>query len=150
MALAACGSDDGDGDAGDATTTTAPATTSTAAPGEADATVGVADNEEFGEILVAANGHTLYLFENDDGTTSACTGGCADNWPALEAETPAAGAGVDAAKLTTANGQVPNHVVYNNHLLYFFANDTAPGDVNGASIPAWFPVSPAGDKVESG
>src|SRR5260221_12630187 len=31
------------------------------------------------------NGHTLYFFAKDNGTTSACTGACATTWPALAA-----------------------------------------------------------------
>ncbi len=148
LVAGACG-DDG-GDAGD----DAAATTTSQAPADASdsataATVQVADNPEFGEILVGPNGHTLYLFEKDQGTTTACTGGCASVWPALSAAgEPTSGAGVDAAKLSTVEGQVPNHVAYNGHLLYFFARDTSPGEVNGIDVEAWFPVNPAGDKVE--
>lgn len=149
----ACGDDGGDSandDAGATTTTQAAddGTDETTAPSAA-ATVKVADNAEFGEILVGPNGHTLYLFEKDQGTTTACTGGCANAWPALSAAgEPTAGDGVDAAKLSAVEGQVPNHVAYNGHLLYFFARDTAPGDVNGVEVEAWFPMNPAGDKVE--
>ena len=52
------------------------------------------------------------------------------------------------AKLSTANGEVPNQVVYNGHLLYFFAGDKAPGDITGTKIPNWYPVSPAGSKID--
>lgn len=148
----ACGGDPDDAD--DASSAT---TTSQAADDAADettdsataATVQLADNPEFGEILVGPNGLTLYLFEKDQGTTTACTGGCANTWPGLAAAgEPTAGEGVDAAKLSTVEGQVPNQVVYNGHLLYFFAQDKAPGEVKGIDVPAWFPVNAAGDKVE--
>jgi predicted lipoprotein with Yx(FWY)xxD motif len=67
MAVAACGN--GGGGAG--ASPTAPPT-STGAP----ATVGVASSG-LGQILVDAQGRTLYLFQKDAGTTSTCTGACA-------------------------------------------------------------------------
>jgi predicted lipoprotein with Yx(FWY)xxD motif len=36
-----------------------------------------------GDVLVDRQGRTLYLFARDAGTTSACTGACAVNWPPL-------------------------------------------------------------------
>ena len=82
-----------------------------------------------------ATGMTLYLFTKDEGTTTACTGECAANWPPIVAEDPTGGDGIDAALLGTADGIEPNQVTYNGHLLYYFANDTAPGDTNGVGLP---------------
>ena len=151
--LGACGGDAEDSvdRAADTATTLTDgdeASQTTADPATA-ATVQVADNPEFGPILVGPNGHTLYLFERDQGTTTACTDRCAQVWPALSASgEPTAGDGLDASLLSTADAQVPGHVVYNGHLLYFYAQDTAPGEVKGIEIPAWFPLSPEGNKVE--
>ena len=44
---------------------------------------------------------------------------------------------------------MPDQVVYNGHLLYHFASDTAPGDVNGLGIPSWYPVDAAGDAIDA-
>jgi predicted lipoprotein with Yx(FWY)xxD motif len=164
LAGAACG-DDGDDDSdvssqddgGGTTSTTGgsagsdnydtPGTSTTARP-SASATVQVGDHPQLGKILVGPNGHTLYLFTRDTGTTSACTGACAGAWPALTSSSaPTAGAGVDAGKLSTASGQVAGHVVYNGHLLYYFAQDAAAGQANGASVPNWFAVDPAGNQI---
>ena len=153
LLLAACGGEAEDSavDGAETATTLAggdAATETTADPATA-ATVQVADDDEFGPILVGPNGHTLYLFERDQGTTTACTDRCAQVWPALAASVePSAGDGVDASMLSTADAQVPDQVVYNGHLLYFYAQDMAPGEVKGIEIPAWFPVSPEGNKVE--
>jgi predicted lipoprotein with Yx(FWY)xxD motif len=117
----------------------------TAAP----ATVGVAQNPAQGAILVDGQGRTLYLFEKDNGTTSACTGACASVWPALTAAAqPAGGSGVDASKLSSADGQVAHQVTYAGHLLYAYSGDSGPGDVKGVGIPGWYPVSPSGTKVD--
>jgi predicted lipoprotein with Yx(FWY)xxD motif len=150
LLLAGCGSGGSDGKAASASGTSGSGatTTSTTAATVANATVKVAKTSAGEEILVGANGMTLYLFEKDTGTTSACTGGCAAAWPALTATAPTAGPGITASKLTTASGQVPNQVVYNGHLLYFFASDTKPGDVNGTKVPAWYPVKPSGEKLD--
>jgi len=101
-----------------------------------------------GRILVDAQGRTLYLFEKDSGTTSACTGACAQIWPAVTAAAPTAGTGADAALLGTADGQVAHQVTYGGHLLYTYSGDGAPGDVKGTSIPDWYPVNPSGNKVD--
>jgi len=113
------------------------------------AAVSLAQNAAQGAILVDGQGRTLYLFEKDDGTKSACTGACASIWPAATAAAaPAGGSGVDASALGTASGQVANQVTYHGHLLYRYSGDTAPGDVKGVAIPGWYPVGPSGDKVD--
>jgi predicted lipoprotein with Yx(FWY)xxD motif len=176
LALAACGDDSGSSSSATLAASSAPAATAgstaaggsatTAAPGGIDygygsgsgstaattpaatgTTVSVVDNPTLGPILVGPDGRTLYLFQADSGTTTACTGACASAWPALAAASPSAGAGVDASKLQTANAQVANQVVYNGHLLYYYAKDTKPGDVLGNSVPKWKAVTPAGDAV---
>lgn len=115
----------------------------------APATVSVAQNPAQGAILVDSQGRTLYLFEKDSVSSSACTGACAQVWPALTASAqPAAGSGVDATKLSTADGQVAHQVAYAGHFLYAFSGDSAPGDVKGVGIPGWYPVSPSGTKVD--
>jgi predicted lipoprotein with Yx(FWY)xxD motif len=117
--------------------------------GQSGAAVSVAQNPSQGAILVDGAGRTLYLFENDHGTTSACTGGCAQIWPGYTAGAkPGAGSGVDAGKLATADGQVPAQVTYGGHLLYTYSGDTAPGDTKGVGLPGWYPVSPSGSKVD--
>ena len=67
------------------------------------ATVGVA-NENVGKILVDSQGRTLYLFERDSGTKSACTGACAVEWPPLRATgKPTVGGGANASTVATSN-----------------------------------------------
>jgi predicted lipoprotein with Yx(FWY)xxD motif len=154
LALAACGSDDDTGTptTGPPATTSvaaAPATDAAAAPSDVD--VAIATNPSLGDHLVDGNGRTLYLFERDQGTTTACTGGCADNWPPIIADgTPTAGDGVDATQLGTADGIAPDQITYHGHLLYYFAGDQAPGDTNGIGIPDWYAVAPDGEAIEAG
>jgi predicted lipoprotein with Yx(FWY)xxD motif len=163
LLAAACGDDSSDDtDAADTSADTTAAadtgddpyggapTETTAAPAGGEATVTLAEVGDVGEALVGPNGHTLYLFEMDDGSTSACTGGCADAWPALVADgEPIAGEGLEQGLLGTAEGQVPDQVTYNGHLLYEFSGDASPGDVNGLQIPAWYPVDAGGNAIDA-
>ena len=128
-----------------ATTTTAPATTTTAPAAAASATVQTASTT-LGTVLVDASGKTLYAFANDQGTTSACTGGCAGIWPPLMATaSPTGGTGIDATKLSAApSGQV----VYGGHLLYTYTPDTAAGETKGQGVGGvWHVVAPSGDII---
>ena len=77
VAAAACGGNDDEG-----TGTAAPAAPTTAAQAANGATVAIASSS-LGDILVDADGRTLYAFTKDKGDQSACSGECATNWPAL-------------------------------------------------------------------
>ena len=112
-----------------------------------DPTVAVASTS-LGEVLVDGAGRTLYLFTNDQGETSSCTGGCASAWPAVMAEgDPVAGAGVDGAKLgVNGSGQV----TYGGKLLYRYAADQKAGDVTGQGVGGvWFVVDADGEAIET-
>jgi predicted lipoprotein with Yx(FWY)xxD motif len=107
-----------------------------------------------GNALVAANGHTVYLFTADKGSKSACYGQCAGVWPPLIAARPTAGAGLKASKLgTTKRKDGKLQVTYGGHALYYFAPDKKAGDVNGQGVVhfggAWWLVSSAGAKITS-
>ena len=116
------------------------------------ATVGVASTG-LGDVLVDRQGRTLYLFERDSGTMSACTGACAVNWPPLRVMgTPVAGTDAKPSDVgTTARPDGITQLTYNGHPLYTFVNDKKPGDTNGEGINAfggsWFAVSRAGAKI---
>jgi predicted lipoprotein with Yx(FWY)xxD motif len=108
-----------------------------------------------GNILVDGSGRTLYLFEADKGTKSACSGACASVWPPLtSAGRPSAGAGVAAAKLGTAKrGDGKLGVTYNGHPLYTFAGDSGPGQATGQGSDdfgaEWYVLSAAGKAIDS-
>jgi predicted lipoprotein with Yx(FWY)xxD motif len=143
--LAACGGDDeGSGTAATAAT----AAPTTAAQATNGATVAVASSK-LGDILVDADGRTLYAFTKDKGDQSACSGQCATNWPALTGPATA-GTGVQAALLSTstqANGDI--QVTYDGRPLYYFAGDAKPGDTNGQGVgDAWFAVTGDGQLVK--
>jgi predicted lipoprotein with Yx(FWY)xxD motif len=144
VAAAACGGND-DEDSSTAGTA-APTTAAQAAKGT---TVAVASSS-LGDILVDADGRTLYAFTKDKGDQSACSGQCATSWPALIG-TATAGTGVQAALLSTAmqaNGN--SQVTYGGRPLYYFAGDAQPGDTNGQGVGGvWFAVTADGELVKA-
>jgi len=143
VALAGCG-----GGGNKASTTPVAPKTANGAP----ATVGVA-NVGLGKILVNSRGRTLYLFQKDSGTTSACSGACAVNWPPLRASgKPTLGSGANSSLVgTTTRSDGRPQVTYNGHPLYLFSGDVTAGDTNGEGANAfgglWYAVSPAGNQV---
>jgi predicted lipoprotein with Yx(FWY)xxD motif len=144
LVVAGCGG-------GSATASTTPATT----PSGKTATVRVSAGGTLGQVLVDSHGRTLYLFEGDPGTTSACTGTCAATWPPLRASgKPVAGVGITASELgTSARTDGKPQVTYNGHPLYRYSNDGRPGDENGEGVNAfgspWYALSPTGTRVLS-
>ena len=146
--MAACGDDDETTETGgaqtQATTPTTAATTTTAAP---KATVATA-NSSLGTILVDGAGKTLYTWDRDTGPASTCTGNCAATWPPLVlpagVTTPVAGAGVST--LTVAprpDDATKMQVNWSGKPLYYYAADTAAGDVKGDGVGGtWHVVKP--------
>jgi predicted lipoprotein with Yx(FWY)xxD motif len=123
-----------------------------AASGNGAATVDTANTGALGTILVDSNGRTLYLFEKDSGTTSACSGTCADYWPPLRTAKPTSADGLDASLIgTTMRSDGSPQVTYNGHPLYLYSGDQAAGDTNGQGLTdfggSWDALTPAGDQV---
>ena len=108
-------------------------------------------DSDLGSILVDGQGNTLYLFTNDtQEEASTCTGGCAGTWPAL-AGTVTAGEGVDESLIGTVAGEDgTEQATYNGWPLYYYAQDTGPGDTNGQGVGGvWWVVDAEGDAIES-
>jgi predicted lipoprotein with Yx(FWY)xxD motif len=103
-----------------------------------------------GDVLVNADGRTLYLFTKDAGGKSSCAGACADTWPALTVSAdPTAGSGADAGKLgTVMRDDGTKQVTYAGSPLYTYAPDKKAGDTNGQGVGGvWFAVTPEGKAV---
>jgi predicted lipoprotein with Yx(FWY)xxD motif len=113
-------------------------------------TVQVGTTTALGQVLTNSSGRTLYLFEQDSGTTSACTGTCAATWPALTVTgQPTGASGVTASMLGTAmRADGTTQVTYNGHPLYVYSGDSASGQTNGEGISGvWFAIGATGNKV---
>jgi predicted lipoprotein with Yx(FWY)xxD motif len=107
-----------------------------------------------GQILVDGNGKTLYLFEADTSASSTCSAACAQAWPPVTTNggPKAAGSATQSLLGTTTRSDGTKQVTYNGHPLYYFINDTKPGDVTGEGSTqfgaGWDVLSAAGDKIE--
>jgi predicted lipoprotein with Yx(FWY)xxD motif len=99
-----------------------------------------------GIFVIGPNGHSLYVFDKDHGTKTACTGTCATYWPALTAKGAiTSGPVIDRSKVGKADGQKPDQLTYYGHLLYYFKGDSAPGQTNGTKIKGWYLLGPVGN-----
>ena len=127
-------------------------TSTTASSGGTAAVVSVANNPKLGKILVDSKGMTLYYFEKDKkgGTTSSCSGACANVWPLVTTSgTPKATSGAEASKLGTISASGGGkQVTYNGWPLYTYVSDTKPGDAKGNDLTQfgaqWYALTPAG------
>jgi predicted lipoprotein with Yx(FWY)xxD motif len=117
-------------------------------PAADTATIGTADTH-LGTVLVDADGHTLYLFEEDTGSSSTCIDGCVTSWPPLVAEgAPTAGEGATGQLGTTTRDDGTDQVTYAGHPLYRYSGDAAPGETNGQGLgEMWFVVAPDGTAI---
>jgi predicted lipoprotein with Yx(FWY)xxD motif len=133
----------------------APEETAAASPqtdGIEAATVQVADSDKHGEILVDAEGMTLYAFMKDTADKSNCTDACAQTWPPLVADgDPTAGEGVDEEKLGTIDRDGGDtQVSYNDHPLYTYSPDEKAGDTKGQGVGGnWYVVSADGEPMKA-
>jgi predicted lipoprotein with Yx(FWY)xxD motif len=159
LLVAGCGGSDSSTENAASAPTTAPAydygtAPATSAPSEDAATIKAASGE-LGTMLVDAEGRSLYLWEADQGATSACDGPCAEAWPPVTTVgEPKAGGGIDAELLGTskrADGTLG--VTYNGHPLYYFQGDAEAGQANGQGSDGfgapWWVVSPKGVAIEA-
>ncbi len=102
---------------------------------------GAADssNSEFNTSLQNLHGFSLYTFALDTEGVSNCTGSCLANWPALLAEEGDAAEAPFSVieRAMDESGGTALQWAYQGQPLYFFAGDSAAGDVNGDVISNW-------------
>ena len=164
-ALTACG-----GSTGTAPATTSPAVTEgsppvsatapaasvtpPSAPPESAAVDLMTAASSAGEIVVDANGMSVYFFTKDvkDSGTSACTDACLAAWPPVTtaAETPQVeGVTGTVGTITTPDGA--KQVTLNGLPLYYFAKDTKAGDILGQGVNGvWYLADPSGEMIRMG
>jgi predicted lipoprotein with Yx(FWY)xxD motif len=128
--LAACGSSS-HGDGGGAQSATAKSPVSSA------------NKSRVGQVVVDAEGRTLYRFTAEAQGRPVCTGACVDTWPPATVQ---------------ADGGLPDHVAtvrrpdggglqltYDGHPLYRYSGDRSKADVNGDGVGGqWYAVKADG------
>ncbi|HEY8199169.1 MAG TPA: hypothetical protein VIF44_05320 [Candidatus Limnocylindrales bacterium] len=144
LLLAACGASGGSQSAA----APSPSAEAPSAPAGEVYEVDTATDATLGAILVGEDGMTLYTFKKDGGGKSACNGDCATKWPpfVLEGdETVTAGDGVTGTLASIVRDDGTKQVAYDGAPLYYFAADTAAGDVKGQGLnDVWFVATPTG------
>jgi predicted lipoprotein with Yx(FWY)xxD motif len=156
--LAGCGGGD------DETTTPAETTTGEVASatkdkqpagGQEGSGVTVATHSsDYGTIVTNGGGRALYLFEKETSDRSQCYGACAQAWPPLLTKgEPRAAGGAEASKLgTTKRSDGATQVTYNGHPVYYYVDDTAPGEVGCQNVNEfgglWLVVDPSGNAIQ--
>jgi predicted lipoprotein with Yx(FWY)xxD motif len=130
LTLIACGSDDGDGDAG---------STSTRPPAGADSDgrpiVKAADNATLGRIVVDDQGGTVYTLTDASGAAVPCEGSCLAAWPPvliIEGTSATGGPGVEG--VGSVEGPEGEQATVDDLPLYTFAGDAKAGDATGDGI----------------
>jgi predicted lipoprotein with Yx(FWY)xxD motif len=151
LVLAACSDDVTPEGSGTPEPTGAAEPSATPEPSEepAAATVAVEDSD-LGQIVVDAEGRTLYVFLADSGAESTCYDDCEENWPPLTVDGElVAGEGIDGPLGTTEREDGSTQVTLDGHPLYYFAADATPDDINGQGVgDVWYVVSPEGEAID--
>jgi predicted lipoprotein with Yx(FWY)xxD motif len=112
--------------------------------GDQGVTIRAAHNDALGSFITDKDGRTLYLFTRDNGSTSVCYGGCATTWPPLlvGAVEPALD-GIGGTPGVTLRNDGNRQVTYEGKPLYYYVQDTSPGDTKGQGVNnVWFVVVP--------
>lgn len=109
----------------------------------------VRQDPELGDILVDDEGFTLYRFEEDsaDPPEATCFDDCAEIWPPVLAMAEFGFSdGLDASLFGSVERENRlDQATLNGWALYRYAEDDAPGDVNGHGVnDVWFAVTPTG------
>ncbi len=105
-----------------------------------EATVRFEENDDFGAILVDAQGRSLYVFTPDVKGESVCVDGCSERWPVFYTEDLIVGEGLDTDDFGTIDRpDGSQQTTYKGWPLYLFQNDAEPGDVEGDGVgDVWF------------
>ena len=106
---------------------------------------------KLGQIIVDGKGMTAYVWDKDSANSgvSACTGPCADLWPAITtaSATPTV-TGITGTVATITGVKGGKQITINGLPIYAFSKDAKPGDTNGQGVlNIWHVLSPAGAKI---
>ena len=104
---------------------------------------------DLGEILVDAEGLTLYGFINDIDGVPTCNDACADAWPPVLVDGSDLPDGLDPEVFSVVElSDGTSQLKAGRWPLYLFAGDAAPGDVNGqGSGGVWFVAASDGSLI---
>ena len=133
LVLAACGPSVAAVSTPGATLAVHGASTQVSIPDTGSAVVQAVDNSQFGQILVTADGRTLYSNTADSAEQIVCANSdCTNFWPPyIVGAQPAAVEGIPGALGTVTRPDGTLQLTYNQKPLYTFYLDQAAGDAKG-------------------
>jgi predicted lipoprotein with Yx(FWY)xxD motif len=111
-----------------------------------DYTVMLSQKPGAGEFLTDGTGRTLYYLATEKTGETACTGTCLANWPAFSSGPLVAPSKLKAADFAgTSRPDGASQSLYKGRLLYYFAKDTRPGEMNGQGVNnVWYVANSTG------
>lgn len=131
LLLAACGSSDSG------------TSTSTVGAAAAKAPVANAKKDKVGEVVVDAEGRTLYRFTAEAQGLPVCTGDCVATWP--PATVPSATDLPDHVATVKRPDGGALQLTYDGHPLYRFSGDQSAADAKGDGVGGqWYAVKAGG------
>ena len=108
-------------------------------------TVRLKAKARMGSYMTDAKGMSLYYFKKDAPGKSACAGDCIAKWPVFYTRKVVVSKKLkkkDFAVIIRSDGI--KQMTYKGRPLYYFANDTAPGDMNGEGVNnLWHVIIPS-------
>jgi predicted lipoprotein with Yx(FWY)xxD motif len=152
LALVGCSSGSDSGSEDEAVTSSPTTQESQSPAGSAMAADLSTADSSLGTIVVDGKGMTAYYFLKDvkDSGSSACVDQCAAAWPAIvsESDTPSVdGVTAEVGTIPTADGR--KQITLDGRPVYTYAQDMAPGDVNGQGVnEVWYVIAPDGSEVD--
>jgi len=110
-----------------------------------------AADPQLGQILVDAQGHTLYFFVPEEGSKIVCTGDCTTAWQPLVVPghvQPSSAVALPGTLDATVRPEGMRQVLYDGWPLYTYAMDRRPGDKLGSGAGGqWFVAMAAGEST---
>lgn len=107
-------------------------------------TVRLVSNGTFGSILADADGRSLYFFSLDSKGGSNCVEGCLGVWPVFHVASLTLDVGLDSGDfgaITRTDGAM--QTTYKGWPLYYYADDSVEGNVNGDGFnDVWYVAKP--------
>lgn len=112
----------------------------------------VQSNSTLGNILADSKGMTLYIFTKDTSGTSTCYDQCEAKWPPLIVSPGLAlntGSDISATLSTTQRTDGSMQLTVNGMPVYYYAQDSKPGDTNGQGVGSvWFVLDASGNMIK--
>lgn len=105
--------------------------------GPSQYSVNIATKPGLGSYLTNATGFALYTYLHDvpANGTSTCIAICLQKWPAFYVTTLALPPGLNASSFTTiTRPDGSKQLAYDGWPLYYYYNDTRPGDTTGQGV----------------